>query len=680
MIIIPSINFIFAFLFASLTAVLFLGQERNATRTFAIVGLCVTGWVIGLGAYFYVADPYWLVFWNRYNHVLVGLIAVAFFYFSLIFPNKSRASWGTELALLIVELIFLFLYFYTDIIIADSHLLTSPTVSRYPDLFQAVGPIFYAHFFGFFLLGFILLARTIKESLLPAIATQARYLLWGSVLGVIPAILVDIILPKLGNYSFYGYAGALTSGWVLFTAYAIARHQLFNVRLVLTSIAASSVLSIAGILGLELSSNTSESLGILGRVALFIAFLIVGIFLLYNIRRGEDRRLQLAKIEKDLKTLNEELIERVAQRSANLKKEQEHVDRILDDLADGLVELDSNFHVLRVNKIAEELLGVVASDIVGRALTPHDANHSELEAITRITFPSSPGQEVSYSDKRGVRAAVTEVVVHYPHQREIEVATITFGSILSGTSYIKILRDVTAQKELARNKSTFITTAAHRLRTPLSSTKWALGGLLENAQKKFTNKQIKILERVLETNEAMIRLVNSLLNTAHIEEGRYGFTFEPTNIPEIILSVIQELTPLAKQKNITLSAVIPDEIVEPSADKGRIKQVIENLVDNAIRYSKEGGTITINAKSLPSMIRVGVYDDGKGISQKDRQRLFSKFYRGDETDNASGSGLGLYIAQKIAQEHGGDLVLDSTYQDGAGFVLTLPINTNPKER
>ena len=674
---ISALNWIAAFMFSSFASVLLLGGTKKSTRTYAMVALCATGWVIGLGAYFFVDAPYWLVFWNRYNHVLAGLIAVAFFYFSLVVPEEKKPSRSVIITLFLIEVVFLVLYFFSDLIIADSHLQFVHAADRYQDLFFAVGPIFYLHFFGFFFLGFIVLMRKLRAAKVPTTKTQLSYLLWGTVIGVIPPILADIILPWLGIYDFYPFAGILTLGWIAFTSYAIARHQLFTVRLVLTSIAASAILSIAGILIVEISSDLG--VGMLGRTAIFASFLAVGAFLIYSLRKGVERKTQLEKLRERLATLNEELTSRVRERTVHLKNEQEHSDQIIEHLTDGLVELDSQFRVIRINPAAERILGVDKDEVAGVLVSPQDVLIADREALARITFPGSASQDFAYSTKQGMRAAVTSVTVSKPYEREIEVATVTFGGISTGTGYVKVIRDITAQKELAESKSTFITTAAHKLRTPLSQTKWALGIFLEGDLGRLNKKQTALFEKVQKNNDTMIRLVNDLLNTAHLEEGRFGLNPAQMDLGALLSDLVGELTPIAKQHNNAIKLSIGD-IPHIMADSDRLREALENVINNAIAYTPKGGMVSIEATADDANVTVVVRDTGIGIAKEDLTHIFDKFYRGSKAKQLreEGSGLGLFIVKSVIEGHGGSVDISSEHGKGTTVTLHIPTIAHAK--
>lgn len=670
---IATANWIAAFIFASFASVLFLGSKKESTRTYALVALCATGWVIGLGAYFFVDTPFWMVFWNRYNHVLAGLISVAFFYFSLLVPSERHPSKKILIGLGLIELLFLYAYFYTDIIIADSAFLSRIEVSRYPELFYAVGPIFYLHFFAFFAAGFINIKRKLAKETNPLVIIQFKYLLWGTIIGVIPPILADIILPRLGVYDFYSFAGMLTLGWIAFSSYAIARHQLFNVRLVLTSIAASAILSIAGILVVDLSSSRAVSIGMIGHTALFLAFLIVGVFLIYSLIHAEKRKKQLETLRKKLATLNETLIGNVRERSQHLNQEEQHAEYIIEHLTDGLVELDSSFKIVRINPAAEMLLGVTKEHVLGTFVDPHDTEVAQREALARITYPGSVGQKVAYSNKQGLRAAITEVTVHHPYERELEVATITFGSITTGTGYIKVIRDITAEKELSHNKSAFITTAAHRLRTPLSSINWALGAFIEGDLGRLNKKQKEIFTQMHSQNAGMIRLVNELLNTAHLEEGLFGFSWGPTNINEIVTNIVSLVAAEAKEKEVTITTEL-NSSSPITADSNRLKEALENVIDNAISYTNPGGNVTISTSQNEKTTTITVKDTGVGVESQEQPHVFEKFYRGKAAKKIrqDGSGIGLFIVKNVIESHQGKVTIESVPKKGTKITITLP--------
>ena len=252
--------------------------------------------------------------------------------------------------------------------------------------------------------------------------------------------------------------------------------------------------------------------------------------------------------------------------------------------------------------------------------------------------------------------------------------TAVFGVLLvRGT-----LREIRALQELSDAKTEFVNIASHQLRTPLSIAKGYLSLLNEGSYGKLSEKQYEISKRLYASNEKMLDLVNDLLNVSRAEQGKLHYEFEKIDIRDIIDTVVENLSITAEGKKLTLVWQKPSNPTFVRADKEKIRNVIMNLLDNAIKYTSQGGiTVNISRESAPpGSVNIYVKDTGIGLIPDDMAKLFEQFRRGDrgELVNASGSGLGLYIARRITEDHGGKVSVESEGKNkGSTFIITLPL-------
>ncbi|MGB9743240.1 MAG: ATP-binding protein [Minisyncoccales bacterium] len=241
------------------------------------------------------------------------------------------------------------------------------------------------------------------------------------------------------------------------------------------------------------------------------------------------------------------------------------------------------------------------------------------------------------------------------------------------------LREISLRQEverLSKAKSEFISIASHQLRTPLTAIKGYISMILEGTYGPLPGKMQKPMENVYASNERLIKLVNDLLNISRLEAGRIEFKWEPISIGELIENIVSELKINAEKKGLYLKIVKPKEKLPPiTADKDKLRQVILNLIDNAIKYTQQGG-ITIKLKIENLKLKIAVADTGEGMTQEEINKLFEMFSRasaGTEL-NVSGTGIGLYVAKKFAEAHGGRIWVESTGKDkGSTFIVELPI-------
>ncbi|MEK7085086.1 MAG: HAMP domain-containing sensor histidine kinase [Patescibacteria group bacterium] len=237
-------------------------------------------------------------------------------------------------------------------------------------------------------------------------------------------------------------------------------------------------------------------------------------------------------------------------------------------------------------------------------------------------------------------------------------------------------------QELDAIKSEFVSVAAHQLRTPLTGIRWSYTMLLEKGAGGSLNpEQRKIAEEGLGATMRAIELVNNLLDTARIEEGRFGFNLRLRSLAPVIQKIYTSFVETAKEKGIRFSLQMPAREPPPAfIDDEKIIMLLDNLLDNAIRYTSPGGSVYVRLAKQGEQIRIDVEDTGIGIPREQAHRVFTKFFRGDNAQlfETSGTGLGLYVSKNIAEKHGGALSFESVENKGTTFTLTLPIPKRKK--
>jgi len=233
------------------------------------------------------------------------------------------------------------------------------------------------------------------------------------------------------------------------------------------------------------------------------------------------------------------------------------------------------------------------------------------------------------------------------------------------------------ERHLSKLKSEFVSIVAHQLRTPLSALKWALS-LFEETKEKIPADQKDLLQKMTVSNERMIRLVNDLLDAARIEEGRFVYNRTLITFEDLAKSVLATVKQKANQKKVTVTLQKPKETL-PSilVDKEALGLALQNLVENAIHYTLPKGKVQITAmRSEDSSLLVSVEDTGIGIAKEEKERIFSKFFRGTNAIRleTEGSGLGLFIVKNIVEAHGGKIWFESTQNKGTTFHFTVPLS------
>jgi signal transduction histidine kinase len=230
-------------------------------------------------------------------------------------------------------------------------------------------------------------------------------------------------------------------------------------------------------------------------------------------------------------------------------------------------------------------------------------------------------------------------------------------------------------QEVSRVKSDFISTAAHQFRTPLTGIRWALEAL---EKENLTENQRALVKSAVDKSHDLVGIVGTLLDISAIESGKYAYQFAPTDMHALVKQLVVDFSPLAVQKGVSLFYPEDTSVTIPAAraDQDRIKWVLNNLIENAIKYTPAQGSVRISVDAAERRVFVRIKDNGIGILPEDRANIFERFYRAQNaiSKEQKGNGLGLYIARTIATDHGGDLNFIGN-EDGPGttFVLSLPI-------
>lgn len=233
-------------------------------------------------------------------------------------------------------------------------------------------------------------------------------------------------------------------------------------------------------------------------------------------------------------------------------------------------------------------------------------------------------------------------------------------------------------RDLDKMKSEFVSLATHQLRTPLSGVRWSLSMLLNGEMGDLTPEQKLYVMKTYESNNRMITLINDMLQADRVEGGTLKFKFTPTNLTYLVENVLTELKQIAERRKVQIHTTIDEQLPLLMVDPENMRMVLQNLIDNAIKYSKEGGDVYVTIAKKEGLVEMIIQDHGIGIPQAHQINIFKRFFRAPnavhtETD---GSGLGLYIVESIIQRHRGTIRFESKENEGTTFYVTLPITLN----
>ena len=357
--------------------------------------------------------------------------------------------------------------------------------------------------------------------------------------------------------------------------------------------------------------------------------------------------------------------------TTKLLQQNKKDEAILSSIGDAVIVTDQHLNVTLVNESATKLLGYNLDELSGKPYT---------EMIVALDLQGNPIQQEDRLIHRTIKEQVklTEEMTYVKKDKTQIIASITSSPIVEGgtvVGVVQVIRDVTREKEVDRMKTEFISLASHQLRTPLSAMRWFAEMLLEGDAGKLNKEQQEFVQNISDSNDRMIALVNSLLNISRIESGRIIIEPKPTDMKKLAEDVVTELQLKIKTKKQKVIVSAHEELPYVMLDGRLIREVFSNLLSNAIKYTPEKGEIVVFISKKSDEVVTQVSDNGYGIPEKDKDKVFEKFYRGEnivkiETD---GTGLGLYLAKAIVTSSGGKIWFESEVGVGTTFWFSLPL-------
>lgn len=340
----------------------------------------------------------------------------------------------------------------------------------------------------------------------------------------------------------------------------------------------------------------------------------------------------------------------VSQQQAELIHQNKFLEAILNSLSDGLLIIDKKYKILRVTPKVLQWFNEKGQNVLRKNILEyiHIPDETPIEKLEN-----------------------TEVYIKSYSDDAFEASTMKLKLEDKKRRYIVILKNVTNQKELDHLKEDFVATLTHDLKVPIIAESNILEFLLEEKFGSISDKQKEALKNMQNSNNELIELVQVLLETYKISENGAVLYLEDFEINPFIKDIVNEMTPLAEKNNIKIKYKEYENITI-TADKLQLKRVIKNLIQNALLHSDTSTSVDIKVVKTKTDVNISIIDHGKGISKKDIEMIFKKYYSTAKKFRKIGTGLGLYLAQQITKSHGGEITVNSIEGQGSEFCIRIP--------
>jgi len=545
--------------------------------------------------------------------------------------------------------------------------------------------------------------------------SQTRIIMTGLTIWVTLALLANLVLPSVFNIptlSRIGIYGAIF--YIGFTAYAIVKHRLFDIRLVVARTLAYTLLLVtltglyvAGAFGITTLAFSNQKIAT-GQEVVFVVLAIILAFTFQPLRRFFERITD--KIFFRDKYDSQELLNQITQVLAQEIDLQKVLDRTLTMIAQAVRVNFGQYLIFDEGKVYKvEHYGRMPQKLI---TTP------ELKALNRpmvVADELEAGRRKEVMDEHGIRLSLAlrtkdefvgflllgdklsgdiystqDIELFEILANELAVAIVNAKAYEEIAQFNLTLQDKVNQatsrlrvanrhlKDLDKAKDEFISMASHQLRTPLTTIKGYISMLQEGDAGKITKDQKEFLGYAYDGSERMVGLISDLLNVSRMNSGKFMIDRAAVDPVAMVADEVRQLQSHADAKQLKLIWQPPkDKITSVQLDDNKTRQVIMNFIDNAIYYTKEG-SVTVTLNVVDGQLELRVTDTGIGVPPDAQKKLFSKFFRAGNAQQVrpDGTGLGLYLAKRVVEDQGGTILFESTMGKGSTFGFRLPMKAS----
>lgn len=381
--------------------------------------------------------------------------------------------------------------------------------------------------------------------------------------------------------------------------------------------------------------------------------------------RGDFSRQIQVKASDEIGQLGETfnyLAERLSHNIKEISSEKSKVEAVINNMSDGVIALDGKGRLIHINPAARDLLALLQAE----KLSSGDSGFQVLKNL------------LGAQDLRRFIRQRRPLTAEISREKPLCILQVKLAPFkeekgrMNGT--LVVLHDVTGERELSRRQQEFVADVSHELRTPLTTVKSYIETLLDGAAEEPVVRD-RFLRVVEQETERMVSLVKDLLALSQLDYSQVEWHKTEIELRELILEVVEQCRQKSDIELPRITVSVSADLLPPYVDRGKVMQVFLNILNNAIRYTPPSGDIEISAEVEGSMVRVLITDTGVGIPPEDLLRVFERFYRVEKTRSRDfgGTGLGLPIARKVVEAHGGSIWIESSPGAGSRVWFTLPL-------
>lgn len=424
---------------------------------------------------------------------------------------------------------------------------------------------------------------------------------------------------------------------------------------------------------LQASGVMSSAYDLIFLRQLAICLLMVTIIIYYHEKLGDTARRLAMQRNREEKSLNDQL----ATSNYSIEEAKVRYQALVESIGDGIIATDGNGKVVLANQAALGLLKLKPKDIIGKTV---DVFRVEDEKGHKIPYQDRVIIKVLKTNQKMSTAVTSQYYYVDSAGHRFPVASTQSPIVIDGKNQgaVCVFRDISHEKRLDEAKTELVSLASHQLNTPLTAVSWYAEMLLSGEAGQLTKVQQQYLREIYAGSSKMVDLVNDFLNASRIEMGTFVSHYQPVNLNDIVESILSELSPDVIRRKITIVrkfSLMP----ELQLDKRLTQIIVQNLLTNAVKYTPERGTITVDIAAEGTgrngYVRIRVADTGMGIPKAEQANIFHKMYRANNAKQheAEGTGLGLYIVKSAVDEMHGTIEFSSTEGRGTTFVVMLPL-------